>query len=90
MGIRQTRPGRLGTNVAGIAVVLGGLLIFWTDNVITLLDHSPTTKVLLGAFDGYDGKYRAWLIVLAVLVIPACACCSAGRRGDRVGAATTR
>ncbi len=78
MGIRQNRPGRWVTNLLGLAVIVGGLLIFWTDNVITLLDRSPTTRVLVGAFDGYAGNYRDWLIVLAALAIPALVLLKAG------------
>lgn len=69
MGIRQSQLGRLLTNAAGALVVLAGLLIFWTDNVIPLLDNSPTKHVLLGAYDGYQGNYDAWLVVVGSLVI---------------------
>ena len=68
MGFRQSRRGRLLTNTTGIIALLVGLLIFWTDNVITLLDNSPTTRVLVGAYDGYQGEYGSWLGVVAVLV----------------------
>ncbi len=69
MGFRQSRRGRLVTNIIGIAALLAGFLIFWTDNVIPLLDNSPTTLVLIGAFDGYSGEYRSWLVVVGVLVL---------------------
>jgi hypothetical protein len=71
MGVRQNRLGRWVTNIAGIAVLFAGLLVFWTDNVITLLDRSPTARVLRASFDGYEGYYEGWLRVLAALVIPA-------------------
>lgn len=71
MGIRQDRRGRWITNTAGVAVLFGAFLIFWTDNVITLLDRSPTAKVIGAAFDGYEGNYTGWLQVLAALVLPA-------------------
>ncbi len=69
MGFRQSRRGRFTTNVGGVLVVLAGLLIFWTDNVITLLDNSPTTRVLVGAYDGYNGDYSSWLGVVGLLFI---------------------
>ncbi len=69
MGIRQSRAGRLATNAVGALAILGGLLIFWTDNVIPLLDNSPTTYVLLGAYDGYQGDYGPWLVVVGSLVV---------------------
>ncbi|MCZ3387865.1 MAG: hypothetical protein LH645_01805 [Actinomycetia bacterium] len=68
MGIRQTHRGRLATNAAGALAVTAGLLILWTDNVIPLLDNSPTRYVLSAAFDGYQGNYGPWLIVVGVLV----------------------
>ena len=70
MGVRQTHLGRWITNIVGIAVLFAGLLVFWTDNVITLLDRAPTARVLRAAFDGYEGYYDGWLKVLALLVIP--------------------
>ncbi len=68
MGFRQSRRGRFLTNIAGVIALFVGLLIFWTDSVITLLDNSPTTRVLVGAYDGYQGEYGSWLGVVAVLV----------------------
>ena len=68
MGIRQTHRGRLATNAAGALTVAAGLLVFWTDKVIPLLDNSPTRYVLTGAFDGYQGDYGPWLVVVGVLV----------------------
>ena len=69
LGIRQTRQGRFFSNVAGIAALVAGLLVLWTDNVISLLDNSPTTWVLVGAYDGYNGTYASWLVVVASLVV---------------------
>ncbi|MEO8107509.1 MAG: hypothetical protein ABI720_09335 [Actinomycetes bacterium] len=69
MGFRQSRRGRLITNLAGVFAVLAGFWIFWTDQVITLLDNSPTTQILLGAYSGYNGEYSSWLVVVAVLVV---------------------
>jgi hypothetical protein len=69
MGFRQTRRGRAYTNVGGVVALVAALFVFWTDNVITLLDNSPTTRVLLGAYDGYDGDYGSWLPVMGVLVV---------------------
>lgn len=68
MGFRQSRRGRFFTNIGGALVLVAGLFVFWTDKVITLLDNSPTTRVLVGAYDGYNGAYGSWLAVVAVLV----------------------
>ncbi|MCZ3387389.1 MAG: hypothetical protein LH630_10610 [Actinomycetia bacterium] len=69
MGIRQSYAGRLATNIAGALVIFAALLVFWTDNVIPLLDNAPTRYVLVGAFDGYQGDYVNWLRVVGVLVL---------------------
>jgi hypothetical protein len=69
MGTRQTRRGRLVTNILGGVALVIGLLIFWTDNVITVLDNSPTTTVLLAAYSGYQGNYGPWLVVVGALLV---------------------
>jgi hypothetical protein len=68
MGIRQSRRGRVVTNLTGLLVVLTGLLVFWTDRVVDFLESSPTKYVLLGSYDGYFGRYSEWLTVMAVLL----------------------
>lgn len=69
MGIRQSSTGRFATNIVAALVVSAALIVFWTDNVISLLDNSPTRYVLIGAFDGYQGDYLNWLRVVGVLVL---------------------
>ena len=69
MGFRQSRRGRVVTNIGGVLALVAGFFIFWTDSVITLLDNSPTTRVVVGAYDGYNGEYTSWLTVVAVLVL---------------------
>ena len=69
MGFRQSRRGRVVTNIGGVLALVAGFFIFWTDNVITLLDNSPTTRVVVGAYDGYNGEYTSWLTVVAVLLL---------------------
>jgi hypothetical protein len=71
MGVRQSRHGRIATNVLGVVIVLGGLALVWGGKVLTALDHSPTSQVLLAAYDGYQGAHHRWAITLSVLVIAA-------------------
>jgi hypothetical protein len=68
LGIRQSRVGRIATNLTGVVAVLAVLYIFWADQVVPLLDQSPTRYVLVGALDGHSGQYRDWLTVVAILV----------------------
>lgn len=71
MGVRQTRRGRWVTNTLGVLTVFAGLLVFWTDNVVTLLDNSPTTDVLLAAYAGYQSNYSRWAVTVVVLAVTA-------------------
>lgn len=69
MGVRQTRRGRWATNILGVAALGAALAVVWTDQVITLLEESPTTEVLLGAYAGYQANYGRFLTTLLVLVV---------------------
>jgi hypothetical protein len=69
LGIRQSRMGRIVTNLAGVAAVLAILYIFWAGQVVPLLDQSPTRYVLVASLDGHAGHYRDWLTVVAILAI---------------------
>jgi hypothetical protein len=69
MGIRQSRRGRLATNVLGVCILLAGLVVVWAGQVLTLLDYSPTASVLVAAYAGYQGNHDRWLLTLAVLVV---------------------
>jgi hypothetical protein len=69
MGVRQSRRGRLATNLLGLTIVVAGLLIVWTGQVLTLLDNSPTASVLTAAYAGYQADHRRWLLTLGVLAV---------------------
>lgn len=71
MGIRQTRRGRWATNVVGFSIVLAALFVFWTDNVLLVLDKSPTSEVLIAASDGYDGDLARWATRVVILAATA-------------------
>lgn len=67
MGIRQSRNGRHVTNLLGVLIVVVGLLIVWTGQVVTLLDNSPTASVLKAAYAGYQADHHRWLLTLTLL-----------------------
>ena len=69
MGVRQTKRGRVATNAVGVGALVAGLIVLWTDNVVTLLDQSPTRFIITGALDGYATRYQRWLALLAVLLV---------------------
>src|SRR3954470_3670802 len=46
MGVRQTRRGRIVTNLLGLLLLALGLYVIWADLVIDLLDKSPTRSIL--------------------------------------------
>jgi hypothetical protein len=79
MGVRQSRRGRIVTNVLGIGVIGGVLALAWAGHVLDLLDYSPTTHVLVAAYDGYGGWHHRWVVTLLVLVA---ACVVMIRIGD--------
>lgn len=68
MGVRQTRRGRLVTNLMGVCALAGALAVVWANLVVTLLEEAPTTEVLLGAYAGYQANYDRYAFTLLVLV----------------------
>jgi hypothetical protein len=80
VGVRQTRMGRLVTNVLGVSVVVFGFMLVKAGLVITLLETSPTTQALDGALAGYRGDHERWLWTLAVLFGIAAAMVKVGDR----------
>ena len=67
VGLRQTRRGRALTSTAGLLAIALVLIIAWSDKVLLVLDRSPTRRVLLSAYDGYNGRYVSWVTGLVLL-----------------------
>ncbi len=69
VGFRQSRPGRVATNIVGLGLVAAALMVLWTDNVVGALDKSPTRFVISGAIDGYALRYSSWLTAIGVMTV---------------------
>ena len=79
MGIRQSRRGRIATNVIALLLITSGLLVVWFGNVVSVLEASPTERVIIAAYNGYDGTtYGLWSATIIALVLGAAACLRVG------------
>jgi hypothetical protein len=69
VGVRQRARGRAVTRLVGLGLLLAALAALATGSTTTLLDHSPTGRVVIGAIAGSQGRYGLWLSTTAVLVL---------------------
>jgi hypothetical protein len=91
VGIRQTRPGRIGTWAFAAAIALATAVVVRTGQAFPVLERSPTRSVLLAALDGYAGHWLSWaraVTVMALVTVTAavlgirCAAWALRRPGD--------
>jgi hypothetical protein len=86
MGIRARAWGRRLTSVMAAVLVVAAALTALTGHISTVLDHAPTTWVVLGAVDGAAGgapsAYRSWAMVTSTLLVAAWVCYRLGLRSS--------
>jgi hypothetical protein len=68
VGARQTQPGRRLVGGAGIALLLGAVLVVRAGHGDALLDRSPTRSVVSGVIAGGDGSLLRWGVTTGVLL----------------------
>lgn len=69
IGVRQTRRGRTGTRLLAVGLLLSALTVLSTGTASGLLDSSPTSRVVIGAIQGSQGRLRGWGLVTGALVV---------------------
>ena len=76
--IRRGEYGVLTVRLISIALAGGLGLLIATDNLVPVLDRSPTVRILFGVLLGADGQILPWLRVVLVLLAIAVASIALG------------
>ena len=71
VGLRQTRLGRRLVTAAGVAMLVGAVVIVRTGHGDSVLDGSPTRTVVGGVIAGGDGHQLRWAVTTGVLLTTA-------------------
>ncbi len=69
VGFRQLRIGRVVLFIVAFALLAGVAALLATNQLIDVLDQSPTTFVVTAAANAYAGEPAAWLPFLAGLIV---------------------
>jgi hypothetical protein len=80
VGLRRGPAGRRVTHGLALALFGGLIVVLATGRTTTLLDSSPTGRVVVGAIAGSQGRYALWCATTLSLVVLAAV---AGRLGTR-------
>jgi hypothetical protein len=76
--LRRGPQGVLAVRALALLVAGSLALLIVTDELVPLLDHSPTVRITIGVLYGADGQVWPWLRVVAVLVVIAVAAVALG------------
>jgi hypothetical protein len=68
-GLRRGPHGILVSRLIAASAVTAVILLVVTDRLVPLLDRSPTVRVYLAAAYGANGRWAAWGVSVAVLVV---------------------
>jgi hypothetical protein len=79
IGVRQRRAGRLASRALAAVLALTGVLVVTTGSTAAVLDRTPTTRVVVAAVEGSQGRWRPWLVLTAVLLAGTVLSVRAGR-----------
>ena len=76
--LRRGPQGVMAVRSLALLVASSLALLILTDELVPLLDHSPTVRITIGVLYGADGQVWPWLQVVAVLVVIAVAAVALG------------
>jgi hypothetical protein len=68
VGVRQRRRGRAATRLLAAALALTTVVVMATGSATQLLDSSPTTRVVITAIQGSEGRHAGWAVGTGVLL----------------------
>jgi hypothetical protein len=80
IGLRQRKLGRSVTRAVGLLCLAGALGTLASGTTTGLLDRSPTSRVVVGAIAGSQGRYGRWALTTGALL---CVAWISARVGNR-------